>query len=603
MRACVLRHRPRDTPFLAMCATISRAWSRDPRHAISDSLHYSKTDRPVRVAKALTPLQGIAILTGEPEARVLFCSCLNAMGGAASVLRPYVAVACEGKPERTDFTPLKGRMVDIWAPGGAEGAEWAAAVAARIVGIAERVRVVDNSEWHEGRDLNHIAAEGWTEDQTLKWASAHIKVVEAPAPKAIATKAAKQATDAPPKSALELWQRCGWNNGQIPYANESTAAILLAEAFKGKIWFDTFRSRIFHSFDGTPLPWDNSQTHRLLSWFQTTANLPKMSEGRAWIGVCMVARENQRNSVTEWLETLQWDNNPRLDHWVVDYLGCPNDAHHTAVGRNWLISMVARAYEAGCKVDHMPVLEGLMGRGKSTALKILADPWYVEAPQDFGGKQFIEVIQGQWLAEIPDMTGFSKSEHTKILATITIRSDAFRIPWDRLAEQHPRRTLFAATSETSDYLKDARGIRRYWPLRCQSIDLESLAENRNQLFAEALVCYKAGASWHETPASTRDEQLERVDADIWTERVAAYVVGKTEVTSAEVFERGVDICVDSFGQTAQKYSRVPGHGEKIRVANILRAIGWYPTQIRRNGARVDLWRRLPTEQSQDPPTN
>lgn len=244
-----------------------------------------------------------------------------------------------------------------------------------------------------------------------------------------------------------------------------------------------------------------------------------------------------------------------------------------------------------------------MGRGKSTALKILADPWYVEAPQDFGSRQFIEVIQGQWLAEIPDMTGFSKAEHTRILATITIRSDAFRIPWDRLADQHPRRTLFAATSETDDYLRDSRGIRRYWPLRCQSIDLEALAEARSQLFAEALIRYKAGASWHETPSSTRDEQLERVDTDIWTERVAAYVVGKTEITSAEVFERGVDILCDQFGQTTQKYSRAPDHRDKVRVGTVLRALGWYPVKISRHGAKLDLWRRIPTDQPQNPPAD
>jgi putative DNA primase/helicase len=204
--------------------------------------------------------------------------------------------------------------------------------------------------------------------------------------------------------------------------------------------------------------------------------------------VMHAAECNQRNSLTDWLDSLVWDQNERLDTWLFDCLGAERNPYNDAVARNWPISMVARAYRPGCQVDTMPVLEGKMGRGKSRFLDVLADPWFAAIQIAFGEKDFFQAIQGRWLIEVPDMSGFSRREHTQILATITTRVDVYRKSHGRITEEHPRVTVFAATSENDEYLQDSRGRRRYWPLRCGDIDLDALHNQREPLGG---ICPKA----------------------------------------------------------------------------------------------------------------
>jgi putative DNA primase/helicase len=288
---------------------------------------------------------------------------------------------------------------------------------------------------------------------------------------------------------------------------------------------------------------------------------------------------NARNSLTDWLDGLEWDGVERLDTWLSDCLGLARNEYNDAVSRNWPLSMVARAYQPGCQVDTMPVLEGKMGRGKSSFLKMLAGEWYASIQIAFGEKDFFQAIQGRWLIEIPDMSGFSRREHSSILATITTREDVYRKSHGRVTEEHPRVTVFAATSETDDYLQDTRGRRRYWPLRCEDINLDTLADQRERVFAEAVVRYRAGATWYEMPASADDEQLARNDGDLWSEALVQTAERwwdiqertgiNSKITSTRLLE---DIGVKIHLQTDK---------EKKRVATALHAAGWiHPRQTK-----------------------
>jgi len=371
-------------------------------------------------------------------------------------------------------------------------------------------------------------------------------------------------------------------NGE-PHANIANASQVLKNHpdLAGKIWFDSFRQRIYHTLKGAEREWSDQDDLALTIWMQQQVGLSKMPVQTVAQSVIAHAASRSRNSVQDYLNALEWDQTPRLDDWLSDYLGVDKTPYSMAIARNWLISMVARAYIPGCKVDHMPVLEGSMGKGKTSFLELLGGQWYSAATESFGSREFLQQIIGCWLMEMPDLANFNRREHGHIIATITIRTDRFRPPYGRHVIDHQRTCVFAATSENDDYLSDSRGIRRFWPLRTRSLDLDAFARTRDQLFAEAVSEFRNAATWHSVPeADTIKEQTDRRDEDPWRERVLSYIERLQETTAAEVLMYAIELNLKDATQV-----------EKRRVTAILRDAGWINVVAKRNGVSLRIWEK------------
>jgi predicted P-loop ATPase len=301
-------------------------------------------------------------------------------------------------------------------------------------------------------------------------------------------------------------------------------------------------------------------------------------------GITSAAAQRERNSVTRWLDALKWDGRARLGSWMTDYLGTPNDDYHCRIGRNWLISMVARAYQPGCQVDTVPVLQGAMGKGKSSAVAILGGEWFAALPENFGSVDFFQCIQGKWLIEIPDLAGFRGRDHTIIISAISRRVDTYRASYGHHPEDRPRRTVFAITTELSaEYLSEGRGRRRFWPIECSTIDCTALATDREQLFAEAMAAYRSGEKWWEVTDDIAERQDVLVSEHPWTRSVLAYCKGKEVlgVHAGDILELALSIRLQDQHD-----------GQKGIVSKILSMDGWKQNNTSRKGERLRVWRKI-----------
>jgi putative DNA primase/helicase len=554
------------------------------------------------------PLYHLNQIAENPAAPVLIVEGEKCADIAAVTLRKYVCLTWSNgtnSVQKNDWKPLAARDVIIWPDADEPGRKAAAWLAAHLSSICERVRVVDPKDKPEGWDIADAVKEGMDSKAIAKWAGENIVTIPKPAPPAAVAPidepprspdmdslpVAAEPDFSPPEdidpSAFVAWDSLGLdtNQGGLPHNTIANASriIQMHPAMAGKIWYDAFRDKIYTSLGGagTARAWTDGDDLNVAVFIQQQMKLNKFNLALVQSAVVHAARVNQRNSLTDWLDSLKWDGEPRLDMWLFDTLGVENNEYTQAVSINWPISMVARAYRPGCQVDTMPVLEGYQGRGKSTFLEILGGPWYKSLSMGFGDKDFLQAMQGAWLIEIPDMTGFGRREHSQVISTITIRTDEYRKSYGRHSESHPRACVFAATSETDDYLGDTRGRRRYWPLRCKDISLDVLRANREQLFAEAVVRYRNGATWYEMPAQADQEQLDRASEDIWTERMMIYVEHCVEnhitVTSSRILSDAIDMKLSQQGD-----------GDKRRVARIMRDNGW--SQVR--DARGRRWRKI-----------
>jgi len=235
--------------------------------------------------------------------------------------------------------------------------------------------------------------------------------------------------------------------------------------------------------------------------------------------VGLATRTNRYDALEEYLGGLQWDRRPRVESWLHTYLGAPDDMYTRFVGQAWLVSAVARALEPGCQADHTLVLEGPQGAGKSSALRALADPWFLPELPPVVSKDALVVLLGMWIVNIEELSGITGYSWDKVKSFLTQRTDIFRKPYGEIAQARQRRCVFSATTNRSDYATDETGNRRLWPVECRAISPDAVARDRDQIWAEAVALYRAGAAWwpqgSELSGRLRREQDRRADEDPW----------------------------------------------------------------------------------------
>ena len=165
-------------------------------------------------------------------------------------------------------------------------------------------------------------------------------------------------------------------------------------------------------------------------------------------------------------------------------------------------------------------------------------------------------ISGIWLVELAELDALFKAALSATKSFITRRHDRFRPPYGKHVVDRPRQCVFAGTiNPIGGYLKDPTGGRRFWPVRCGVIDLEALIRDRDRLWAEAFVRFRAGAPWWlETPelqALAAAEQDARFEVDAWTEKLSEWLVDRQDVSVGEVLVGALGIPQESWSQTAQ----------------------------------------------------
>lgn len=289
-------------------------------------------------------------------------------------------------------------------------------------------------------------------------------------------------------------------NGGKPNPKSRKNVQQFLTASHSKVWFDDFNKKVFLERDGRSVSLDD-ETLREWMFLMREAGLP-IDKEPASDALSNLALRDRRHPVRDYLRGLKWDGKKRVDTWLAKYAGAKCTELNSALGRKFLVGAVRRIMQPGVKLRAMPILEGEQNIGKSLVFKTLAvrPDWYTDSLElGCDPKEVIELTEGKWIVETPELSGMSNRDVEHVKAMISRDVDKARLAYGRFSTEVPRQFVLGGTTNTDEYLKDRTGNTRFWGIKVKKPDIEALEHDRDQLWAEAVVLEANGeAHWLDT---------------------------------------------------------------------------------------------------------
>ena len=380
--------------------------------------------------------------------------------------------------------------------------------------------------------------------------------------------------------------------------NNVLMALRRAEVCGSQIGYDEFRDALVVGRGGAWRPVVDNTYTELRSTLESKGFLPV---GRELIrdAFLMVAAENKFDSALQWARGLVWDGVPRAETFWLDYFGVPDTPYARAVGLYAWTALAGRAVEPGVKADMVPVLIGVQGVGKTTAVEALSPIADAFVEIDLGRKDddIARSLRGKLVGEIAELRGLQTRDAESIKAWVSRRHEEWVPKYREFATRFARRLLLIGTSNDDEFLDDQTGERRWLPLTVGQVDVAGVLAARDQLWAEGVVLFDAGGvQWHAAQTLAVDAHAAHKVRDPWEGAVAAWL--ERDGMDGEVGADGAgtrrgdqpvavaDVLVSCLGLSVQKTTRK----DQMRVGGILRALGYEKRDVRVNGQVLKRWR-------------
>lgn len=385
--------------------------------------------------------------------------------------------------------------------------------------------------------------------------------------------------------ASDRWQKMGLqmkSQYKVFETEENVNRIFLNDpVFKDAFFYDTFYKENFTKFDSpTPIPFDDSTVTRIKMYLQRQYMFGAVSTAavKAVIDTAL-AMAPDRNQLKERLDTLVWDQKPRINKFMEDIYGVESSDYTTSVSRIFWLSMVKRIIQPGCKADIMIILEGPEGIKKSHSLEVIGGKHYDIAGKDPKNKDFYQKLTGNFLVEMGELNSFTKSEHNDIQEMLSTTTDKFRVPYGRSVQAHPRTCIFVGTTNDSNYLK-SENARRYLPVTTTKVEFDLLKADLDQYFAEAMHRLNAGEDHWEFPRDLAKEQtqLRQQEDDPWVSSIAEWVSDVSLVRTSTLLDIVLGVRKEMQNATHSK-----------RIGQIMRKLGFLYDNRTIKGKRYKLW--------------
>ncbi len=216
--------------------------------------------------------------------------------------------------------------------------------------------------------------------------------------------------------------------------------------------------------------------------------------------ISSVAQKNCFHSIRDWLENLEWDGTERVKELFGSYFGYENLSEEESyyrdnIAKGFLLASVHRIFNPGSHWKYMLTLAGPQGTGKSPFVEIIGGEYSRILYQISTDRKALQTAAGAWFIEFPELSAAKKADVDQIKAYLSAVNDTFIPMYGREPVTVARQSVpvWTINPPRGGFLKDVTGNERFLIIEAnKNINLSKIEEDRDQLFAEAMVLYRKG---------------------------------------------------------------------------------------------------------------
>ncbi len=280
----------------------------------------------------------------------------------------------------------------------------------------------------------------------------------------------------------------------------------------------------------------------------------------------------QYHPMQRWVQDAKWDGVSRFDQ-LCGTLGV-SDEYAPVLPlylRRWLIQGVQACFgwKDPKQMRGVLVLAGDQNLGKTRWFESLVPAEFFQegVQMDLRGhasKDSIAKATMTPLAELGELdTTFKMADSGALKAFLSASHDVYRAPYDRRTMKWPRATSFGASVNRPDFLVDATGSTRFWPVWCDWINADH-GIDMQQMWAEVYTWWAAGEQWWLT---VDEDALRNTQSDEFRS------IGEAEMVAEQWFSDHDDGTVEPMNRATfcrEKLNITPSNQNLSTVLAVLR---------------------------------